>query len=155
MKKSSLILLLALLAPAAEAGAQNIALGERVPELKISEWLGDERPAAGKAPTYIEFFHTSNQSGTASLDHLEKLSRRQGTDLRIVVVAQEPKEKIARLLDPYLSPRICVALDPDGRIFRAFGVSYVPFGVLVDERNRALWMGNTLQLTPEIIENNQ
>ena len=154
MKKSSLILLLALLAPAAEAGAQNIALGERVPELKIQTWLDNRQPEPAPT-TYIEFFHTSNQSGTASLDHLEKLSRRQGTDLRIVVVAQEPKEKIARLLDPYLSPRICVALDPDGRIFRAFGVSYVPFGVLVDERNRALWMGNTLQLTPEIIENNQ
>ena len=39
-----------------------------------------------------------------------------------------------------------------GRIFSAFNVQYVPFGVLVDSRNRALWMGNSLQLTPEIIE---
>ena len=34
----------------------------------------------------------------------------------------------------------------------AFGVQYVPFGVLVDSKNRALWQGNSLQLTPEIIE---
>ena len=42
--------------------------------------------------------------------------------------------------------------DTGGRIFSAFNVQYVPFGVLVDSRNRALWMGNSLQLTPEIIE---
>lgn len=56
------------------------------------------------------------------------------------------------LLSPFLSRHISVALDTGGRIFSAFNVQYVPFGVLVDSRNRALWMGNSLQLTPEIIE---
>lgn len=43
-------------------------------------------------------------------------------------------------------------LSEDIILFSAFNVQYVPFGVLVDSRNRALWMGNSLQLTPEIIE---
>lgn len=68
------------------------------------------------------------------------------------VVTRENEEKIAPLLSPFLSRHISVALDTGGRIFSAFNVQYVPFGVLVDSRNRALWMGNSLQLTPEIIE---
>ena len=44
------------------------------------------------------------------------------------------------------------AYDADGRIFDAFGVTYVSFGVLTDAKNRALWMGNTLRITPDFIE---
>ncbi len=69
-----------------------------------------------------------------------------------MVVTRENEEKISPLLSPFLSRHISVALDTGGRIFSAFNVQYVPFGVLVDSRNRALWMGNSLQLTPEIIE---
>jgi hypothetical protein len=75
-----------------------------------------------------------------------------GTKLRVVVITQEKEDKIGPLLRPYLSPQISVAIDAGGKIFTAFGVQYVPFGVLVDSKNRALWQGNSLQLTPEIIE---
>ena len=145
MKKVLLTLLLALALPVAAAVAQNIALGERVPEVKVPAWLGGEKPAATPRLTYVEFFHSSNPACTASLDKL-------GAKLRVVVVTRENEEKISPLLSPFLSRHISVALDTGGRIFSAFNVQYVPFGVLVDSRNRALWMGNSLQLTPEIIE---
>lgn len=151
MKKLWLITL-ALAAFAATASAQKIALGERVPEIKVTAWVLDSIPAA--APyTYIEFFHTSNQSGTRSLDKLREISNKLDTKLRVIVVAQESADKIAALLTPYVSKRIGVGFDTSGRIFLSFGVQYVPFGVLTDAKNRALWMGNTLQLTPEIILN--
>ena len=108
------------------------------------------RPAAGPL-TYIEFFHSSSPAGVRSLERLCELSRREGERLRIVVVTREQHEKIARLLRPYLSERIGVALDA-ARGFELFGVRYVPFGVLTDRRNRALWMGNTLQFDEETIQ---
>lgn len=151
MKKTVLLLLLALAAPLSTTFAQNIALGQRVPELKVAAWLGGRQPAPAQA-TYIEFFHSSNPGCAESLERLREMTNKFGTKLRVVVLAREPEEKVAPLLSPYLSPRIGVALDPSGRIFSAFGVSYVPFGVLVDAKNRALWMGNSLQLTPKIIE---
>ena len=48
MKKILLILLLAALLPFAAADAQNIALGERVPELKVPAWLDGQKPAADR-----------------------------------------------------------------------------------------------------------
>ena len=111
-----------------------------------------EKPAATPRLTYVEFFHSSNPACTASLEQLRAITDKLGAKLRVVVVTRENEEKISPLLSPFLSRHISVALDTGGRIFSAFNVQYVPFGVLVDSRNRALWMGNSLQLTPEIIE---
>lgn len=69
-----------------------------------------------------------------------------------MVVAQESEEKVAAILRPYVSQRIGVGFDASGRSFANFGVAYLPFGVLTDAKNRALWMGNSLQLTPAFIE---
>lgn len=55
MKKVLLTLLLALALPVAAAVAQNIALGERVPEVKVPAWLGGEKPAVTPRLTYVEF----------------------------------------------------------------------------------------------------
>lgn len=151
MKKALLILLLALAWPCVESAAQKIALGERVPELKVSAWLENRKPTAAPL-TYVEFFHSSNKASINSVARLKEISNKFGTKLRIVILTQEKEEKISPLLTPYLTPMICVGLDTEGRIFTAFGVSYLPFGVLLDAKNRALWLGNTLQLTPELIE---
>ena len=103
MKKVLLIWLLAAGFASAGATAQNIALGERVPELKIQTWLDNRQP--------------------------------------------QP----APLLRPYLSERISVGLNAE-KSFTAFGVSYLPFGVLTDAKNRTLWMGNSLQINEKLIE---
>lgn len=138
---------------AAASPAQNIVLGERVPDLRSAVWLGGRQPAA--APfTYVEFYHTSLRGGEASLANLEALARKLGTKLRVVVVTREKKEEIEGALAPLLrrSDRFGVVLD-GARYFASYGVSYLPFGVLTDAKNRALWMGNTLTLTEEIIDN--
>lgn len=70
MKKVLLTLLLALALPVAAAEAQNIALGERVPEVKVPAWLRGGKPAATPGLTYVEFFHSSNPACTASLEQL-------------------------------------------------------------------------------------
>lgn len=151
MKRTILLLLAAWTLGTATASGQNIALGERAPELKIQTWLADRRPA--DAPmTYVEFFHSASRNSLAAVQHLQKISEQTGDRLRIVVVVHEPAEKVAPLLTPSLSERLGAGFDTNGRLFAAYDVSYVPFGVLLGPRNRVLWMGNTLQLTPEIIE---
>ena len=108
--------------------------------------------AATPRLTYVEFFQSSNAACITSLKQLRAMTDKLGTKLRVVVITQEKEDKIGPLLRPYLSPQISVAIDAGGKIFPAFGVQYVPFGVLVDSKNRALWQGNSLQLTPEIID---
>ena len=100
MKKVLLTLLLALALPVAAAVAQNIALGERVPEVKVPAWLGGEKPAATPRLTYVEFFHSSNPACTASLEQLRAITDKLGAKLRVVVVTRENEEKISPLLSP-------------------------------------------------------
>ncbi len=150
MKKALLILSFALASAAGSATAQNVVLGDRVPDLKVSKWLDDRQPAAAPA-TYIEFFHSSNPACVTSLDKLKKLTGKLGTKLRVIVVTKEDPAKIAPLLKPYLSQQIGVALGAE-KGFTAFGVTYVPFGVLTDAKNRAVWMGNSLQFNEKLIE---
>lgn len=150
MKKVLLILLWALGFTAVGAAAQNIALGERVPEIKAPAWLDDRQPAPAPM-TYIEFFHSSNPACKTSLERLKELTGKLGTKLRVIVVTKEDAAKIAPLVRPYLSKQITAALDAE-KGFTAFGVTYVPFGMLLDAKNRALWMGNSLQLNEKLIE---
>lgn len=150
MKKVLLIWLLAAGFASAGATAQNIALGERVPELKAQAWLDDRQPAPAPM-TYIEFFHSTNPACKTSLERLKELTGKLGTKLRVIVVTKEDAEKIAPLLRPYLSERLTVVLNAE-KNFTAFGVTYLPFGVLTDAKNRALWMGNSLQINEKLIE---
>ena len=150
MKRALLISFLSLLA-ATGLRAQNVALGERVPELKSVEWLDGAAPAAAPL-TYIEFFHSSNSEALRSLDRLKETVEALGGRLRAVVVMRERTERAGGLVAPSRRGGIGVAYDADGRIFDAFGVTYVSFGVLTDAKNRALWMGNTLRITPDFIE---
>lgn len=153
MKKIILLFLLAA-APLAGAVAQHIALGERVPEVKPSAWLAGQQPQDAEL-TYVEFFQPANKACITSLDQLKALTGKLGAKLRVIVVTREKEDKITPLLTPYLSSQMVVALDPSGRIFTDYGVTYVPFGVLTDAKNRALWQGNTLQLNEQTINNSR
>ena len=150
MKKALLILLSAWLLKPADSQAQNIILGEKVPELKAAGWI-DNRPPQPAAVTYVEFFHSSNPACITSLERLRDLSARSKPAMRVIVVTREDTARIAPMLRPFLSRRITATIHAE-RGFAAYGVTYVPFGVLIDARNRALWMGNSLQLNEKIIE---
>lgn len=148
MKKFLVTCLLAMFAAAAPA--QTVALGERVPDLKIQTWLGDQQPPEAEL-TYIEFFQPSNSASLASLDNLQALSRKLGTKLHVVVVSREKESETITLLRPYVSEAMSVGIDPTGRAFTAFGIRYVPAGVLIDAKRKALWMGNSRQVNEQLL----
>lgn len=150
MKKALLILLSVWLLKPAGSQAQNIIPGEKVPELKAAGWIDNRQPAPAPI-TYVEFFHSSNPACIVSLKRLRKLADRPKPHMRVIIVTKEDTARIAPLLRPYLSERVSATIHAE-RGFSAFGVTYVPFGVLIDARNRALWMGNSLQFNEKIIE---
>lgn len=150
MKKALLIMLSAWLLTPSDAGAQNIILGEKVPELKAAGWIDDRHPAPAPI-TYVEFFHSSNPACLNSIRRLREMATKPESRMRVIIVTREDTARIARILRPYLSERVTAAIHGD-RGFASFGVTYLPFGVLVDARHRALWMGNSLQFNEQIIE---
>lgn len=145
--KRVLLLLTVVFCTLGASHAQNIVIGERAPELKSVTWLASRNPAAADL-SYLVFFHSSNKGCTASLDALRDLCSK----LRIIIITQEDSEKIAPILTPYISERIGVALDHDKKVFGSFGVDFVPFSVLIDAKNRVLWMGNPQSMTSSFIQ---
>ena len=103
MKHTVLALLLVMAVSLGEAAAQNIALGERVPEIKHTVWLDGHR-AEPSAATYIEFYHSANEMSDAALERLCRLCDDAECDLRLIVVTKEPVEKVAPLLRPLGCP---------------------------------------------------
>ena len=127
MKHTVLALLLVMAVSLGEAAAQNIALGERVPEMKHTVWLDGHR-AAPSAATYIEFYHSANEMSDAALERLCRLCDDAECDLRLIVVTKEPAEKVAPRLRSLLSPHVAVALDRDGRVLRPSASATSPSG---------------------------
>ena len=152
MKRNILLTLLLLLASFA-LRAQEIVIGDRVPDFRPAEWLGAEPAEDDRRATLFVFYHTESQPCVDALPHIDSLARTMQNE-RVIIVAMEPKERIAPTLARYMSQNFYVAIDPTGRIFSSFGIRYVPFGVMIDRKGRACWIGNPLLATEKIIRDN-
>ena len=117
------------------AASQNVALGEKTPDLKVKSWLDDRMPVPGRT-------------------FLQELGRKFGDRVNVVVVVRESPEAVGGIVRPYAEGNLTVAFDDSGRSFAAYDVQYLPFGVLVSAKGRALWMGNPRQLTEAILDSN-
>lgn len=147
MKRAILLTFMALVATLS-LRAQEIVIGERVPDLRPTEWLGAAPAEDDRRATLLIFYHTESKPCIEALPAIDSLARSM-KEGRVIVVAMEPKERIAPSLARYMSPRFYVAIDQSGRAFKSYGIRYVPFGVLVDHKGRAKWIGNPTLVTPE------
>ncbi len=142
-----------LLSWAITAAAQNVALGEKTPDLKVKSWLDNRAPVQGRT-TLLVFFHSASRPSVESLADLQSLGRKFRDRVNVVVVAKESPEAVGAIVRPYAEGNLTVAFDDNGRSFTAYDVQYLPFGVLISPKGRALWMGNPRQLTEAILESN-
>ncbi len=149
-KQGFFLLLLAWTVSVFPLRAQNAALGQKVPEIRAEAWLDGVRPASAPL-TVLTFFTVSNPVCEQTLEHLHALTEKADERLRVIIVTRDDEAKIASVMASFLSPRMTVAFDADGKIFKSFGVNYVPFSLLTDAKNRLLWQGNPLRLTEKIV----
>ena len=129
------------------AASQNVALGEKTPDLKVKSWLDDRMPVPGRTFLLV-FFHSTSRPAVESLAHLQELGRKFGDRVR------ESPEAVGGIVRPYAEGNLTVAFDDNGRSIVDHDVQYLPFGVLVSAKGRALWMGNPRQLTEAILDSN-
>ena len=129
------------------AWAQSPAVGERAPELRVKEWLG--APAKeGKTATLIEFFSATNPVCVSRLPLLDSMANEFSGKLHVVLVTKEDISEIADVDKIGYS----VAVDSDMRIFKTFGIQFVPSGVIVDEKGRVVWVGNTSSINRKTVK---
>ena len=108
--------------------AQKLIIGVKAPDLKIKEWVTSEQPINGK-PTLIEFFFSRSEPSCRRLAVMDSFAKKYGDSLNVVIMACEPKERVIHATE--------------NKTFSAYGAEFVPFGVLLDGKNRVLWFGNS------------
>lgn len=151
MKRIVLALAAALMTMAA-ATAENIVIGEKLPETRFRKWLMDLQPDAADY-TCMLFYHSESPLCRRCLQHIKAMVSKYGTKLSVIIVTKEDYDTAGVTLTEYLGDRMAVAFDDGGRTFRYFGVKFIPFCVVSDRKRRAVWCGNGITLTENVIEN--
>lgn len=137
-----------LLSVSQRATAQRVALEERIPKIKCDRWLDDKEPEKSQY-TYIEFVHSKTVPCLRTFLKIQDDNAHFGNKLRAIIITKESPEQISTTLRECATDYINVAFDTEGEIFRNFRVRYVPFGIIIDHRRRALWFGNPATLNED------
>ena len=155
MRRLFCILTIALLTVmAAPAGAQNIPIGKRIPDVRPQEWMGGVRPVREAKLTCIEFFHPSSRRSKSNIESLLALSSEfTHRDFQVVVIAAGDEEAVRTALTPYTEEGIAVGIDRDNECFKALGINYLPACIIIDDQKKIIWTGDSRTLTPKLIKN--
>ena len=149
MKTYFLVLLFSIALSISSASAQKLMIGEKVPELKVAEWLNN-KPQPGKMVYVIEFAHTTSPPSMSRLEKLNNLAVSM-PNINIILLFKEDKDIVMKHLK-HNNHKFFSALDNEGKTFSSYGVNFVPFSIIVDKKGNAIWFGNSDQLNDNIIK---
>lgn len=151
MKKTLVLLTLIALA-AGEAFAQKMVIGSRIPDLKTVRWL----TSAPKmdAPMLIEFYNPDNVTSARFFPKLADIRRKYGngdSGLQVVVLTQVKGTALEKLTADY-GKTYCIGSDPDGKVYQAFNVRFLPYTILVNSKGELYWQGNLGNITDAVLQ---
>ncbi len=130
--------------------AQRAEVGTYAPHIDEVEWISDRLEESDKA-LMVEFFHSSNVDCREHIEDLNAMACDYRYDMDVLMLTREPAEQVAgMLLHEY--QYFYVAIDESGKVFRAFGVSHVPYAVVINPKGIIVWAGNPLSLTDSTIK---
>lgn len=133
------------------AAAQLVEVGSHAPRIRNVEWISDRPELADERFLMVEFFHSAAEDSRAHIEPCNALARDYRKQMDVVVLTREPAEQVAgMLLHEY--QYFYVASDESGQTYRAFGVSHVPYAVIVNPKGIIVWAGNPIKLTTTTIE---
>lgn len=145
--KRALLIIIATLSLCASLSAQNIRLGEKIPEISVESTLGDELRMVTKEHTCIVFMHSQCEPCVTALPALHQAITPHGDKLAVVLLTSETKEMEERLASAFGSYVDALAFDRNNHTYRAFGINFVPFAVIYNTKSRRIeWFGSIQQL---------
>ena len=133
------------------ASAQNVIIGERLPDLNLRKWLMDFQPEPTEYTCYL-FYHSESERCKQALDIIKPLIDSSDSQMGLVIITKEGYEDAGVTLTEHLDDNIYVAFDLQGRAFRSIGVDFIPFCVICDKKRRAMWCGNAMTLTQSVLD---
>lgn len=149
--KRLLFSILTLLFLSTAVQAQRLVIGEKAPDVRVSEWMNGHAPAMAGRAYLVDFFHTSNDQCVANLGKLHSLHTAYGGRLNVISISREGLDKV----QPFVSGKgygFYIGLDDGGKTFTNYGVRFVPFAALVDAKGKLVWTGNVSALTNDIVD---
>lgn len=133
------------------AAAQLVEVGSHAPRIRNVEWISDRPEFVDERFLMVEFFHSAAEDSRSHIEPCNALARDYRKQMDVVVLTREPAEQVAgMLLHEY--QYFYVASDESGQTYRAFGVSHVPYAVIVNPKGIIVWAGNPIKLTTTTIE---
>lgn len=151
MKRYIIILIALLLSAATVVQAENIVIGDKLPEMRLQAWLMDMQPDEAEY-TCILFYHSESELCKRSLRHIKRLVKANAPHFNMIIITKEDYASAGVALTEHLADNIGVAFDDRGRTFRYFGVKFIPFCIVSDHKRRAVWCGNGVTLNQTIID---
>lgn len=151
MKKAFIIFAVILFSAATKVTAENIVIGDKLPDMHIKAWLMDMQPEHADF-TCILFYHSESELCKKSLKQIKRLLNTNAPHLNMVIITKEDYNTAGVALTEHLANNIGVAFDERGRTFRYFGVNFIPFCVICNNKHRAVWCGNGITLDQVIID---
>lgn len=138
----NVVILLTLILSTTIAEAQKLVIGSKMPDLTGVQWL-TKAPKSTKS-IFLDFYQSTNSTCVANIDKIEKVISKQ-PKLSVVIITRENNAAIKSLVNKYGSD-YAIGYDPDGKIYSAFGVKFVPFSMIFDAKGEMAWQGNLNQL---------
>jgi len=149
--KRPILTFVMMLSALAAVQAQNVIIGEKLPETHFRKWLMDLQPDAADYTCMI-FYHSESSICRRCLERMKNMVSKYGTKLNVIIITKEDYDTAGVTLTEHLGDRMAVAFDSNGRTFRYFGVKFIPFCVISDRKRRAVWCGNGITLTEKITD---
>ena len=144
--KRKLWLALAALVMTTATSAQNICLGERIPDMNISSSIGVPVEQITTDYVCLIFMHTGSAPCVEAVSSFVAAAGMYAALLSVVLLTNEQSDGSRDVLRPFVRDNVSVAFDRDGRTFENFGIRYVPFVVVYDtKRRKAQWCGTIRQ----------
>lgn len=150
MKRFVITLTLMLFSVVTRATAENIIVGDKLPDMRVQAWLMDLQPDKADY-TCILFYHSESELCKQSLRQIKRLVKANAPHFNMIIITKEDYASAGVSLTEHLADNIGVAFDDKGRTFRYFGVKFIPFCVVCDSKNRAVWCGNGASLNQAVI----
>ena len=131
------------------ADAQKLVIGEKIPEIKIGEWLTPKIKSGD--PMYLEFFHPASNACLKRINRLDSMAIKFKDRMSVLLLVRDDTNN-TRSIFVGESFHFHAAIDDNGKTYSSFGIHYVPFGVLINGKGRVVWFGNPVSLTDTEIE---
>ncbi len=129
------------------ASAQNIRLGEKIPDINVESTMGSDLKLIEQEYTCLIFMHSKCEPCETAIPYFHSLAAPMTENLAIVLLTHESKEVEAEIARMYKNYFNAIAFDRNRHTHKTFGINFVPFGVIYNTKNRRIeWFGSLQQL---------